>query len=86
MSDSQTIFSDGRRPACFLNYKGDVRKSFNVNRPYGPNQLHEMLFPVTMEYDEESKMTRIGFAYQPPSGWYEASERNKSRVTLTPNE
>lgn len=84
MSDLQTIFSDGRKPAVFLNYKNDVRKSFDVNRPYGPNDLHEMLFPVTMEYDEEKNMTRIGFAYQPPNGFYNTDTRSKPRITLTP--
>jgi hypothetical protein len=50
-----------------LNYKGDVRDSFDDSRPYGPNRLNELFWAVSAEYDEGKNMTRVAFSKNPPA-------------------
>lgn len=63
-----TEVTDNRKvTAGFLNYRGDLRKSFDMSKPYGPKDVtREMIWPLTIEYDEATKMTRVGFTYQAP--------------------
>lgn len=58
--------------AGWLNYRGDLRDSFDMNRPYGPRddldkmRSGEMLWPLVIEYMPEANMTRVGFTFQAP--------------------
>lgn len=52
------------------NYHGDVRNTFDVETfdgAKGPNYMGEIMFPVSMEYDEETDMTKVGYSLMPPS-------------------
>lgn len=59
--------SDLRKPTVFLNYSGDVADSFDMERPYGPNLMGELLYPLTTEYDKQSDRTRVGFSFVAPA-------------------
>lgn len=50
-----------RTPVRFANYPGDVTSI--VGEVKGPNTLGEYLTAVAAEYDRETDMTRVGFAY-----------------------
>lgn len=53
--------------AGHLHYKGDVTKSFNMDKPYGPKDItREMIWPVSISYDPETNLTTVGFSYQTP--------------------
>ena len=53
--------------AGYLNYRGDLRESFDMTKPYGPKDVtYEMIWPLTIEYFPEADMTRVGFTFQTP--------------------
>lgn len=54
-----------RKPVQFATYNGDVRSILNDGGK-GPNTLGEWLYPVTAEYDAETKKTRVGFSFIAP--------------------
>lgn len=55
-----------RVPEGHANYRGDVRGTFDENRPYGPGYDGEYRWPVETEYDPETDRTRVGFTRTPP--------------------
>jgi len=61
---------DIREPTNYLNYKGDVRKGIIEREatgfPFGPTTIGEPVWPVTVEYDEQADLTRVGISYIPP--------------------
>lgn len=63
------MVEDTRRPtAGVLHYKGDLTKSFNMDKPYGPKDItREMIWPVTIAYDPKENRTTVGFSYQAPA-------------------
>ena len=66
--------------AGHLNYKGDVRGSFDSMKALGPNTRGEMCWPVSAEYDPETKMTRVAFSKTPPPEWYARMEAMSQRT------
>lgn len=54
----------------FANYKGDVTASIERDieegRPFGPNYMGELMWPVSATYDATVDKTRVGFALQAP--------------------
>ncbi len=53
--------------AGYLHYRGDLTKSFDMKKPYGPKDItREMLWPLTIEYDAQRDRTTVGFTYQTP--------------------
>lgn len=53
-----------------LHYKGDVRHTFENNKPLGPNYNRELIWPVFAMYDEEKDMTTLQCSKNPPPGLY----------------
>lgn len=65
---TETEVVDNRQvTAGWLNYRGDLRESFDMTKPYGPKDVtREMIWPLVIEYDPASDMTRVGFTFQMP--------------------
>lgn len=57
--------------AGVLHYKGDLTKTFDMNKPYGPKDVtREMIWPLTIEYDKTLNRTTVGFTFQTPPGMF----------------
>lgn len=54
-----------RKPIGFATYNGDCRGILNEG-PKGPNDMGELMWPVTAEYDAETNKTRVGFSLIAP--------------------
>jgi hypothetical protein len=66
MSDTRSL-SEKRRAQTYLNYKGKIDlRTIQLEGPKGPNTVREMQWPVSVEYDEESDTSRVGFTLIPP--------------------
>jgi hypothetical protein len=52
-------------------YPGDVTESIGRDiadgRPFGPNYMGELMWPVDASYDAEANRTRVGFSLQGPA-------------------
>jgi hypothetical protein len=49
-----------------LNYTGDLTKTFDMDRSYGPNTLGEPCWPVNISYDKKRKRTVVEFSFTAP--------------------
>lgn len=58
-----------REPQGHANYRGDVRSTFDDDRPLGPGYDGELRFPVDAEYNPDTNRTRVGFTKVPPPGF-----------------
>lgn len=57
---------DTRQPTGYMNYRGDQRQILDEG-PKGPNDLGELMYPVSAEYDAEINRTRVGFSLIAPA-------------------
>lgn len=52
------------------NYPGDVTAGIAADiesgRPFGPNYMGELMWPVNASYDAVTDATRVGFSLMPP--------------------
>lgn len=52
------------------NYPGDVTAAIEADiasgRPFGPNYMGELMWPVDATYDAEANRTRVGFSLLAP--------------------
>lgn len=59
-----------RLPIGFANYRGDVTEAIardvESGRPFGPNYMGELMWPVSADYDTATNKTRVGFSYIAP--------------------
>lgn len=44
-----------------LNYKGNVKATFDGNRKYGPGRGGKYFAPVSISYDEDTNLTTVEF-------------------------
>lgn len=60
-----------RKAIGHVNYRGDVTASIERDiasgRPFGPNYMGELMWPVEATYDSAADRTRVGFSLQAPA-------------------
>lgn len=49
-----------------LTYNGDVSKTFDTVKPYGPSTMNEMYWGLSAEYSPELNKTVVLFTQVPP--------------------
>lgn len=63
--------STQRAATGFANYPGDVTVAIAADiesgRPFGPNYMGELMWPVSAEYNAAADRTRVGFSLQAPA-------------------
>lgn len=57
---------DGRFVHGKANYHGDITKSFDLNKSYGPNDNGELMWALAVEYNEETGNSTVYFSLNPP--------------------
>lgn len=64
--------NDDRRVAIgHANYQGNVTEAIARDvakgRPFGPNYMGELMWPVSADYDTATNVTRVGFSLMAPA-------------------
>jgi len=44
-----------------LNYKGNIKSTFNGSKKYGPGRDGKYFIPVAISYDKDSNLTTVEF-------------------------
>ena len=57
---------DGRFVHGKANYSSDITESFDLNKPYGPNDNGELMWALMAEYDHIAKKSTVYFSLNPP--------------------
>lgn len=67
---SEASASDGRVAYGHATYPGNVTTGIANDvataRPFGPNYMGELMWPVDAVYDTATDTTRVGFSHQAP--------------------
>ena len=64
-----------RPDAGYLSFKGDRTKSFNMDTAC-MRADSKVVWPISIEYDPEKDMTRVGYTFQVPERYF--PERNEA--------